>query len=259
MVERGRLVRFLDSLLQPERVKDATWNGLQVEGDAKVHTAAFAVDSCQDTFLMALESGAEMLVVHHGLIWGGWKKITGTDRKRLEILLSGRISLYVSHLPLDIHPTIGNNARLIGLLKARRSGTIGEAGLIAEFSRPVPFSELAGRVASVTKSCLRTLEYGRGPVRRLGVCSGSVRPSFLQECLDAGVNTVLTGEGSGESLFRHPARENGMNVIFAGHYETETFGVKALKEAVERKFGKRIRTVFLDLPGGRTGAQAAGI
>jgi dinuclear metal center YbgI/SA1388 family protein len=245
MLSRNEIVRYFNKLLKPEMFKDSTYNGLQVEGAEKVSRAAFAVDASLENFKKCADAGCQMLVVHHGVIWGGLKKLTGSDRSRFAFLLKNDINLYVSHLPLDNHPELGNNAQIMKALNARTLHGIGEAGISGELKKAVPFAKFLVEVKKIFGGEVRPLNFYSGPVKKIAVCSGAIRLSFLADALDAGADTVLTGEGMGESMFRGFAGENGMNVVFAGHTETEKGGIKALMERFAKDHKKKIETVWI--------------
>ena len=249
MLSRDHIVKYLNDLLQPSLFKDSTHNGLQVEGKEKIERVGFAVDSSIEIFRKAAEKQCEMLVVHHGLIWGGLKKITGYQRERLALLLSAGINLYVSHLPLDKHPVLGHNARIAGELGGRAAGEIGEAGIVVDLKKAVTFDRLLAASKELFGQDVRSLNYGAGKIGRIAVCSGAVQLSFLQEAADRGIDTVLTGEGMGEGMFLYPAREGKMNVIFAGHTRTETLGILALLKKLKKDLGEKVETFNLQIEG----------
>jgi dinuclear metal center YbgI/SA1388 family protein len=245
MLSREKVVQYFNKLLQPELFKDSTYNGLQVEGSAKITRVAFAVDSSLENFRKAVSLKCEMLVVHHGTIWGGLKKIAGSERERFAFLLKNDLNLYVSHLPLDNHPALGNNARIVKELKAKTLDKLGEAGLVCELRKALSFEEFLAGTKALFGGAVRHLHYGEEKIRKIAVCSGAVKLSFLSDALEAGARTVLTGEGMGESMFRDFARENGMDVLFAGHTETETPGIRALMEQFRKDHKNRAGVVWI--------------
>lgn len=245
MVARKELTAYLDGLLQPSLFKDSTFNGLQIEGKFNIEKIGFAVDSSLAIFRKAVDTGCEMVVVHHGLIWGGLKKVTGHQKERLALLLKENINLYVSHIPLDKHPTVGNNAGIAKALGAKVTGDIGEAGIIAELKKPVSFDRFLAASRELFGQDIRYHNFCENKIGAIAVCSGAVPLSFMQEAFERDVNTVLTGEGMGESMFLYPARENGMNVVFAGHTATETFGVRALMERINKDFKGKVESFYL--------------
>lgn len=249
MVKRDELAATLDEILTPELFEDSTYNGLQIEGKEEIEKVGFAVDSCLEVFQDAAKQKCDLLITHHGLIWGSWKRIGGNSKARLQTLLKNGISLYVSHLPLDAHPEYGNNARIISALGGECLEPFNRVGFFTEFDYALEIKELKDRIQTSINDDLRSMEYGPKETKKIAVCSGSLRPSAVSEALWKGADTIISGEGSSDSLFYYTAKEEKLNIFFAGHYATETFGVKALQELIESRY-KSLKTVFLDHPTG---------
>lgn len=245
-----QVVAYLDRYLRIAELPD--WpnalNGLQVENDGRVTCIAAAVDVCQATIEAAHHAGADLLLVHHGLFWGGLEPITGRHGRRVGTLVRAGIALYAAHLPLDVHPDVGNNAVLaaqLGLEQVERFGEhegvpIGVAGRL-ETGR----DELLQRLAELLGATPRLLPGGPARTRRVGVITGA-GGGMIAAARDAGVDTYVTGEGPHHTYF--DAEEWGLNVIYAGHYATETVGVKALGAHLAERFG--LEWQFLDHPTG---------
>ncbi len=241
---------FLDHALDIRSVEDDSRNGLQVEAPGPVSCAAFAVDCSMEGIRQAARSGAQLLVVHHGLIWGGLRSVTGPVYRRVKALVENGVALYGVHLPLDRHPRLGNNARLCALLKLTNvkpfawyhGQTIGFCGTLPA---ALPAAALAKRVETLLGTQTRLLDFGPVTVRRVGVVSGAGADALEEACL-LGLDLLLTGEPRHASF--HAAAEGGIHVLYAGHYATETLGVRALMPLLSRRFG--IQTVFLDIPTG---------
>jgi len=242
------IVTWLDRELQIKDFDDSSANGLQVEGGAEVRRVGLAVDACAASFRAAAEANCDLLMVHHGLVWGGGiRSVTGVAKRRLAILLKNDIGLYASHLPLDTHPKWGNNARLakiLGLTKRKpfctyRGREIGLAGTLAKPLSAKALAELAGKKLSVRA---RVFGDAKKRLRRVGVVSGGGSMA-VAEAAELGLDALVTGEGTHADEVE--ARENGVAVIYAGHYETETLGVKALGAAVAKRFG--VKCQFLDV------------
>ncbi len=231
MVHRDQLSTFLEDLLQPPRgMDDGSNNGLQVEGADEIHRVAFAVDACEAVFGAAHTRGADALVVHHGLSWGGGiERITGTTARRLRLLLSNGISLFAYHLPLDWHPECGNNAviaRRLELLRVDSFCTYGgiHIGRWGDLPRAIASSDLVDRVSQALRTRCRTA----GPeqtVQRIGIVSGG-GGSAVDSCPPLGIECLITGELGHQHV--HEANERGVTVIEAGHYRTEVCGVRAV-------------------------------
>ena len=249
-MKRDDLVSYLDVYLGVRAMKDYGENGLQVEGADEVMKLAFAVDACQETIDAAIAAAAQMLIVHHGLFWGKPLLVVGPHRRRVHALLAADCSLYAVHLPLDSHPEVGNNAQLARLLGLTVTGGLGEAfgatiGVIAEAPVDLSREQLIGRLtAALGRPPLATLA-GPAQVHRVGIISGGAAED-IQAAAAAGCDTYITGETS--HSYYHAAAEYGLNVIYGGHYATETVGVVALAAHLAERFG--LAWTFIDLPTG---------
>lgn len=231
------VVRYLDDLLRKDEFKDFTHNGLQVEGAPEISKVGVAVDACMATFEDLADCG--MILVHHGLWWPSVDRITAADRRRLAFLLGREINLYVSHLPMDRHPQLGNNAVLLRGLGLEPTREFGEVGWVGEFDTPVPREDLLLKVQTLLEGPVRTLDFGSPEISSLAVCSGSGGVDYMLKACDLGADAYLTGEAS--HAIYHAAREAGMNVLLGGHYATETWGVKALCPLLQEAFGLETR------------------
>jgi dinuclear metal center YbgI/SA1388 family protein len=244
------LVQYLDALLQIDEHPDypVALNGLQVDGPTDVQLVCAAVDASEAAIAAAAAAGAQLLLVHHGLFWDGLRPLVGRRRRKIEALLGANLALYSAHLPLDSHPELGNCAlllRAIGVAPAGRfasyQGT--QIGWWGEADR-----SRSDLIASAERALAGPVRlHGDGPerARRVGVVTGS-GASFLEEAHRLGIDTLLTGEGAHHSAI--DAAELGINLLYGGHYATETFGVRALAGHLAERFGVRQR--FLDLPTG---------
>lgn len=239
---------FLDEYLQIKNYQDVSNNGLQVEGKSEVEKIAFAVDACMESFRAAKANRADMLVVHHGLIWGGIGYVRGIVRRRIEYLLRNNISLYAAHLPLDAHREIGNNAVLLKKIGAKAEKEFGEyrgvkIGYSAELPSPMSVVEVAEKLGAGKLGGSLILPFGSDKVRRVAAVSG--KGSFaVNEAVEEGIELLITGEAEHEAY--HIAREGGLNIIFLGHYESERVGVESLMKVVAEKLG--IESIFIDIP-----------
>lgn len=252
MVTRDELVACYDALLAPPvPLRDASNNGLQVQGGDAVARVVFGVDACADLFDEAVAMEADMVVVHHGLSWGdGIPYITGPTAARIGTLLRRGVSLYASHLPLDGHPVVGNNAVIAGKLGVvdgvpfhEYGGfAIGVAGALAE---PLSLADLVDHVGERLEADCRAFPGGAEPVRGIGIVSGG-GASALADCPAARLECLVTGEITHQHV--HEAREAGVSVITAGHYRTEVFGVQALMARTQATFP--VECAFVDLPTG---------
>jgi len=249
-VKLYEIVEFLDDLLKVKEWQDKSNNGLQVEGKEEVKKVAFAVDACMEVFEKAKEIGADMIVVHHGLIWGGIDYVKGFIKRRLDFLLKNGISLYAVHLPLDAHPSVGNNVQILKAMGLEPIESFGvyqgkEIGYIGVYDESKPLDDVLDLIREKVNQTLVVLDFGSEDVKRVGVVSG--RGGFaLVEAVERNVDLFITGEQD-HSIY-HLAKECGVNVVFAGHYATETFGVKALMRVVGGEFD--IDVEFIDIPTG---------
>lgn len=230
---------------------DIALNGLQVANSTEeVRRVALAVDACQQSIRLAADWKADLLFVHHGLYWGAPAALTGSHYRRVRALLAADLALYAVHLPLDMHPELGNNvglARRVGLLDLEPFGEyrgvkIGFKGHLAETKSLEQVSRLCcgGEERSV-----RVLPFGPKEVNTVGVVSGGAADEALQ-AIDEKLDLFITGEAS--HTIYHQCLESGINVIFGGHYLTETSGVTQLGEKLERE--TELKTRFFDIPTG---------
>jgi dinuclear metal center YbgI/SA1388 family protein len=244
------IVKHCDQLLRTKEIGDydGAVNGLQVENRGTVTRVAAAVDASLATVKLAIAARADLLVVHHGLFWSPSHPWTGKKCELFRLLVENNLAVYSSHLPLDAHPRLGNNAQLctaLGLKNLRpffitHGQTIGFKSQ-AKISR----MELASRLARTTGAKPRIVPGGPDICRRIGVVTGGAGGD-LKLAADEGVDTFITGEGPHWTYVA--AEELGLNVFYGGHYATETFGVKALAAELGKKF--RLPRVFLDHPTG---------
>src|SRR5881296_2588830 len=244
------LAGYLDTYLRVADVPDApaALNGLQLANAGDVTRVAAAVDLCEATVRMAAEQGSDLLLVHHGLFWGGLKPLTGPAYRRVAGLMKKNIALYSAHLPLDLHPDVGNNAVLARQLGVTVRGGFGEEygvqiGVWGELD--APRGALPQKLAAALGAPPRVMPFGPEPVRRVGIVTGGAG-SMIGQARATGLDTYITGEGAHHTFF--DAEELGVNVFYAGHYATETIGIKALAEHLCAKFG--LPWTFLDHPTG---------
>jgi dinuclear metal center YbgI/SA1388 family protein len=244
-MQRTDLVHYLDSYLQVAEIDDVSANGLQVEGSASVQRLAFAVDACQAAIEAAVTGAAQMLIVHHGLFWGQPVPVVGPHRRRVKALLDADCSLYAVHVPLDIHPVVGNAVCLARLLGLSVLGDFGTAGVEAHAPAGLTLTALAERAEALLGASPNVLAGGPGVVQRVGIVTGRA-PREIARAAEAGYDTLVTGEPL-HDIYHH-AIEYGINVIFAGHYATETVGLRALADHLHAQF--ELETMFIDLPTG---------
>lgn len=247
------LLQYLDRYLGVDGYADypRALNGLQVEGPEEIRKVVACVDASERSISAAAELGADLLLVHHGIFWDGLLPVTGRRRRKLQLLLGRGIALYSVHLPLDAHPEVGNCillARALGLEPAGRFGRhegsdIGWWGTLGEAEDPERFR---GRLsAAVGGGKVHWVPGGPSQIVKVGVVTGA-GGSFVTEAVAASLDALVTGEGSHHHHF--DAMEDGIHLFLAGHYATETFGVRALARHLGERFG--LEWEFLDQPTG---------
>ena len=242
MAQLSDIVSFLDELLETDKVPEKYGtNGLQVEGPEDVRSVGFCVDACLETF--DLLQDCQLIVVHHGLFWPSLNRITGPAYRALRRLLQNGTALYASHLPLDVHAEVGNNAQLIQALGMTRNELFPPVGWIGETT--LDRDELHARVEEVIGPA-RMLPFGPSEVLRVAVSSGQANVGMVGQAVDQKAQVLLTGE-AGHPIY-HAAQEAGLTVMLAGHYATEVWGVKALMPLVEQKF--QVTTRFVNVATG---------
>jgi dinuclear metal center YbgI/SA1388 family protein len=243
------LTAYLDQFLRTAAISDysQSMNGLHLENQGKVTKVAVAVDACEAVITKACEGGADLLIVHHGLFWNQSTLTTGMYRK-IRLAIAHNLAIYSSHLPLDVHPVVGNNVILAKSLGLKKQSPFlplkGQpAGLAGEFSGTL--LDLVKRVRKAVGGDVHVCAGGPSRVKRVGVVTGGAG-SEIAAVAASGVDNFVTGEGPHWSYTL--AEELGINVIYAGHYATETFGVKALAQHLSVKF--RLPWSFIDHPTG---------
>ncbi len=244
------IVRYCDRLLGTAAVRDydRAANGLQVENRGTVTRLAAAVDATLATVRLAVAAKADLLLVHHGLFWSAAHPWTGKRYEMLRLLLEHDLAVYSSHLPLDAHPVVGNNACLCAALglKARRPFFLDHEQAIGFRGQArVSRADLAARLRVATGIEPLVIPAGPETCRQIGVVSGGAGAELRQAARE-GVDTFVTGEGPHWTFA--VAEELGLNVLYGGHYATETFGVKALAAHVAARF--KLPWTFVEHPTG---------
>lgn len=258
-VPLGTLVGYLDTLLRIREVPDepAALNGLQVECQAPIGRIVAAVDASQATIdgLLAAgpAGGTTLLLVHHGLFWDGNLPVVDRRYRRLRALINADVALYSAHIPLDMHPELGNNILLARSLGVEVQGWFGlyrgiSIGVRGRLAGPEPRERLIirlARVLGIAADEVTLIPGGPEAAQQIGIITGAASRE-LAAARDAGIDTFITGEGPHHSYF--DAMEWGLNVIYGGHYRTERFGV----EALARHLGERYQLpwAFHDHPTG---------
>jgi dinuclear metal center YbgI/SA1388 family protein len=244
------IIGDLDALLEPHAYPDYAPNGLQVPGRSDVQTVATCVTAHLEVFELALAERADLVLAHHGIFWNADpRSLSPSLARRLRLLLESEVSLVAYHLPLDGHAEVGNNALIaegLGCVAhepfAEQNGR--SLGRVARFDGDgIASEELVARIRKLTAREPLVFADGSERVRSLGIVSGG-GASHLADAIDLGLDAFLTGEPAERVMAQ--AKEAGLHFIAAGHYATETFGVRALGDRLAQRFG--VRHVFLDVP-----------
>jgi dinuclear metal center YbgI/SA1388 family protein len=247
-IELSALIKRADHYLNAAKIADYCPNGLQVEGRGHVRKIVSGVTASQELIDAAVAAEADLILVHHGYFWKGENPcVVGMKQRRLKTLLRHDISLLAYHLPLDVHPLIGNNVQLAerlgivveGPLEPENPRNVALVGSLPEALDPVEFAARVGVVLGREP----LLVDGQKPIRRVGWCTGGGQ-GYIDQAIAAGVDLYLTGEASEQTF--HSARENGISFIAAGHHATERYGVQALGDYLAREFN--IEHLFIDCP-----------
>lgn len=247
------LDKYFRSILKIDEFEkyDSSLNGIQVDrSEGPIHRVAFTVDACEESFRLAHEWGAEVLCVHHGLFWGKELPIVGIHRKRIQFLLEHDLALYAVHLPLDADPLIGNNVTLAQRLQLEERSPFGlyrgvEIGIQGVLPQPLDLHAVATRLFGPSSSDYHLLPFGKSLVQTVAIVSGGAASEALQ-AIEKGIDLFITGESS-HSIY-HACMEAHINVLFGGHYQTETGGVMKWAERTAQDTG--LETRFFDIPTG---------
>jgi dinuclear metal center YbgI/SA1388 family protein len=252
MTSRDTLTQAFNDLLQPERFKDYGPNGLQVEGKAEVRKIISGVTASVALIDAAIERGADAIFVHHGLFWRGQDgRVTGWMKQRLQKLLLADINLYAYHLPLDAHPTLGNNAQLGKLLgfaplEGGEFGRFGEQdlGWLGQTSLG-SYSALSEYVKNTLNRPVAGIESAQNAIKRVAWCTGGAQ-GYFEAAIAAGADVFITGEISEPQA--HYAREMGVSYIACGHHASERYGAPAVAAHVAAQLGLQHEFVDIDNP-----------
>jgi dinuclear metal center YbgI/SA1388 family protein len=250
MPKLSEIVTYLDKHLRHAKIADwsGAWNGLQIENEGTVRKVGAAVDASAWVIERAVEQGISLLFVHHGLFWSGVQPVVGVTRRKIKTALDGNLAVYSSHLPLDMHPKLGNNALLARALGFRKcTPFFHEKGQFIGLKTNAALTreELSRRLEKVLGAKPHLCPGGPAKTARIGIVTGGAGAEVGRATAE-GVDTFITGEGPQHSYIA--AEELGVNLFYGGHYATETFGVKALAAHVSKRF--HVPWEFLDHPTG---------
>lgn len=256
MASLDEIVRFLDTELRTGDIPDydGALNGLQLANNGRVTRVAAAVDFSSKTIAGAAAEGADLLLVHHGMFWGGAQRIVGVAYDRIRSAIASNLAVYSSHLPLDLHPALGNNALLASALELkpdRPFGTYRDISVGVAGSADIPTKDLMERLGAISARHGTTLvttpfAASRRTTRWAIVTGAGASSATLAEAREIGADTLIVGEGPHHTAVE--AMDASLCVGYAGHYATETFGVRALAATLGERFG--IPWVFVDVPTG---------
>jgi dinuclear metal center YbgI/SA1388 family protein len=245
-----RIVRYIDDYLRIREIED--WpnavNGLQIENSGRVTKIGAAVDVSTRVLAQAAKKQIDFLIVHHGLFWPGLRPVTGALWRQLKLALENDIALYSAHLPLDVHPKVGNNAQLAGLLGLKLTQPFLEekgqlVGLKARAS--LPREELARTLRKAVGGPIKSFNFGPKKTNTIGIITGGAG-SEIDKVAREKIDTLITGEAPHWAAVA--AEELGMNLLLGGHYATETFGVKALAVHLSKRWN--VPSAFISFPTG---------
>jgi len=249
-MELKRITDYIDSYLEMRAFQDDSANGLQVENGKSVEKIGLAVDACQEAICKAGEAGCDLLIVHHGLFWGRQQLIVDNHFHRIRALIMANMALYAAHIPLDAHPEIGHNRVIAELLHLENIEPFAlyhgkYIGVKGRFKLPGSRAEAATMVEKAVGACRGLLEFGPEKIHTAAIVAGSATdPELFKELKSHGIDLFITGESKHGAY--HLAKEFGLNIFYGGHYQTETFGIKALGEHLHKLFA--LPVVFLDTP-----------
>jgi dinuclear metal center YbgI/SA1388 family protein len=250
MISLPEIVRYVDGYLRIGEIED--WpnalNGLQIENSGRVTKIGAAVDVSTRVLEAAARKNVDFLIVHHGLFWPGLRPVTGALRRQVKLALGNDMALYSAHLPLDVHPKIGNNARLAALLGLKSTQPFLEekgqlVGLKARAS--LPRGELAQRLRKALGGPVKAFNCGPNKTKTIGIITGAAG-SEIDKVAQEKIDTLITGEAPHWAAVA--AEELGMNLLLGGHYATEIFGVKAVAAHLSKRWN--IPYTFISCPTG---------
>jgi len=242
---------FLKELLDPKNIPDSTVNGIQVECSKKeIKKILFAVDASLESINKAINTKSDLMIVHHGILFGKQLTITGNLKKRIELLIKNDIGLIAYHLPLDKHEEYGNNAQILKTIDQDceiepfgfSKGI--SIGFKTELKNSIKINEIGKKLKFIENNINpMILDFGPKEIKKICCISGSGAHNF-NEVIEGGIDLFITGDQ--EHVLYHDAKENNINIIFAGHYYTETFGINAMKKLISKEFN--VETLFCDIP-----------
>ena len=246
MTKLNSIVRFLNKELKIIKIRDNSKNGLQVRASENINKVGLATDACMDVFKKAKKLGCDLVIVHHGLFWKKQRDVAGLIKRKVKFLKKNKISLYAVHLPLDKNKKYGNNIILFKLLNANPKRLFLGVGYFGYFKKSRNLNSITKELEKKIKTKCVVWKFGKKKIKKVAIVSGYGGGQDIPEAVKKGADVFITGEVSHGSY--HRAKEGKINVIAAGHYKTETIGVKALGDLLKQKFN--LKTVFIYSPTG---------
>jgi len=250
MTSLSEIVNYTNDFLRIREISD--WdnalNGLQIESSGRVTKIGASVDASTRVLAAASKQNVDLLIVHHGLFWPGLRPVTGVLRRQLKVAFENNVALYSAHLPLDLHPQLGNNAQLATALglKSNQPFFQEKGQLIGVKTRvSLPRDELDRKLQKVLSGPVKTFMFGPKKTETVGIITGGAG-SEIYKIAQEGIDTFITGEAPHWAAVA--ADELGMNLLLGGHYATEVFGAKALAAHLSKRF--KVPWVFIDCPTG---------
>jgi dinuclear metal center YbgI/SA1388 family protein len=246
MEKLSTIVKFLDKELKTKKVKDISINGLQIKSkNQKIEKTGFATDACFSTFEKAKKTNVDLLIVHHGTDWKP-EKYTATNKRRRKWLRKNNIALYTAHAPLDLDKKYGHNIGLAKMLRMKKLKRFGKSdgilyGFSGELKSEMTIEQLAKKINNELKTKSKIFNFGKKKIKSIGIVAGS-SGMCIEEASRKKLDCFLLGEVRLGQV--RQAQDLKLNLIVAGHYATETIGLKILQKEIERKFS--IKTVFID-------------
>jgi len=249
-MQRREFNQLLNTLLKPETINDFCPNGLQVEGKDEIRTIVTGVTASQALIDAAIEKNADAILVHHGYFWKGESQpIIGMKKRRVAALLANDINLFAYHLPLDIHPEIGNNAQLAQLLdieiEAGLEPVNNSVAMKGRLKTPLTGGEFAKKINQVLNREPLTSLVRNDKIETIALCTGGGQ-GYIDLAAEQGLDAYLTGEASEQTI--HSSREQNIDFFAAGHHATERYGIKALGEYLADKYGFDVTFIDIDNP-----------
>ena len=249
-MQRREFNQLLNDILKPQLIKDFCPNGLQVEGKNEIKKIVTGVTASQALIEAAIEQQADAILVHHGFFWKGESQpITGMKKRRIGALLANDINLFGYHLPLDIHPAVGNNAQLAKLLdieiETGLEPTSNSVAMKGRLKTPLSGEDFADKIAKVLNRTPLTSLVRSAKIETIALCTGGGQ-GYIDLAAEQGIDAYLTGEASEQTI--HSSREQNIDFFAAGHHATERYGVKALGELLAQEHGFDVTFIDIDNP-----------